>query len=243
MIDIHTHILPGTDDGPRLMEESIEILKRAADDGVKVVVATPHVLDTPTVKDRLQVVDTFSSLKQCIIRERINIELVLGAELFISPDLPGWIKADNGLTIKGLNRYILLEFPVQGTPSFTDHTIFEILMMGITPVIAHPERNLGIQADTEKLDILIKKGSLAQLNAGSLLGRYGKKARKTAEKLLSLGLIHMIGSDVHSIAQGVYSLAQGVERAAAIVGRKRARDMVTSVPEGVITGKPINDIV
>lgn len=241
MIDIHTHILPGVDDGPRLMEESVNILRKAAEDGVKTLVATPHVLDAPTVEDRLRVVNAFNSVKQRIIQEEINIHLILGAELFISPDLPGWLKAFKELTINGLNRYVLLELPIQGIPLFAEYTIFEIFMMGITPIIAHPERYLDVQRDASKLEILIRKGVLSQLNAGSLLGRYGRKAKKTAEKLLSSGFIHMIGSDVHSISRESYPLVDGIKRAASIIGEKKARDMVTRVPEGVVLGRSIDN--
>jgi protein-tyrosine phosphatase len=222
------------------MEEAIEILKKAANEGVKSIVATPHVLDGPSENYWRKVNDTFNCVKQTIIQEKIDIEIILGSELFISPDLPQKIKENKGLIINSGNGYVLLELPVYEIPLFTEQTIFELLLQGIVPIIAHPERYVEIQKDTNKLFDLVKKGVLTQLNSGSLMGRYGRKVQKTAKILLVHNLIHMIGSDVHSISNGFYSLSQGVNIASEIVGIERAKEMVTSIPEKVINGKKID---
>ena len=236
MIDIHTHILPNIDDGAQTIEESVEILKKALDEGVKAIVATPHVLEVPSECDWQRVRDVFNSLKQALISEKIDIEIILGAELFISPDLPQMIKQNRELTVNNGNRYVLLELPVQEIPPFTEQTIFELLVQEIVPIIAHPERYLEIQKDTNKLFDLVKRGVLTQVNSGSLMGRYGRKVQRTAKNLLYYNLVHMIGSDVHSIPNGSYPLYQGVNIAAEVVGIERAKEMVTSIPEKVING-------
>ncbi len=239
MIDIHTHILPGIDDGPQTIEESIEILRKAADAGIGAIVATPHVLEMPSETAWQGVRDTFNSLKQMLILEKIDIELILGAELFISPDLPQKIKENRELTINNGNKYVLLELPLQEIPSFTDQTIFELLVNGIIPIISHPERYLEIQRNPRKLFNLEQKGVLTQVNAGSLSGRYGKKAQKTAKTLFAHNLIHMMGSDVHSTPNGSYPLSQGMNIAADIVGIKRAQEMVMSIPKKIMSGEII----
>lgn len=239
MIDIHTHILPGIDDGPQSIQESIEILRKAADGGVKAIVATPHVLELPSENYWQRVSDTFNCVKEAVEWENISIEVILGAEVFISPDLPQTIKKNKWLTINNGNNYVLLELPVQEIPSFTDQTIFELLVRGIVPIVSHPERYLEIQNDTNKLFKLVKKGALTQLNSGSLRGKYGKKVQKTAKTLLARNLIHMIGSDVHSVPNGPYSLSQGVNLAGDIVGAKTAKKMVTSTPAKIINGENI----
>ena len=238
MIDIHTHILPGVDDGPKTIEESIEILKKAADKGIKTIVATPHVLGVPSENDNQKVKGAFNRVKKAIIREGIDIEMSLGAELFICPELSQMIKEHKEFTINNANKYVLLELPMQEVPIFTEQIIFELQLQGITPIIAHPERNLEIQKDSNMLFDLIQKGVLTQLNSGSLIGIYGKKVQETAKTLLYHNLVHMIGSDVHAISNG-YSLCPGVNVAAEVVGIKRANEMVTSIPEKVITGQEI----
>lgn len=233
MIDIHSHILPGVDDGARSIEESIKILQKAADAGVTTIVATPHVLEVPSKTEWQGVSNIFNRLKQKIVQENIHIEMILGAELFISPDLPQNIEENRELCINN-GSYVLLELPVLEIPSFTMHIIFELLIKGIQPIVAHPERYFEIQKDDTKLSEIVKMGVLTQLNCGSLLGRYGKRVQKTARTLLKHNLIHMIASDIHSIPDGSYPLSQGVNMAAEVVGIKRAMEMVTIMPANII---------
>jgi protein-tyrosine phosphatase len=215
MIDIHSHILPGVDDGARSIEESIKILQKAADAGVTTIVATPHVLEVPSKTEWQGVSNIFNRLKQKIVQENIHIEMILGAELFISPDLPQNIEENRELCINN-GSYV------------------ELLIKGIQPIVAHPERYFEIQKDDTKLSEIVKMGVLTQLNCGSLLGRYGKRVQKTARTLLKHNLIHMIASDIHSIPDGSYPLSQGVNMAAEVVGIKRAMEMVTIMPANII---------
>lgn len=240
MIDIHAHILPVIDDGPQTIEESIEIAKRASEEGVKAIVATPHVLEAITEDRWERIRDIFDQLKQRLISARIDIDIILGAELFISPELPAWIKRNRELTINSGNKYVLIELPLYEIPPFTEQTIFELLLQGIVPIIAHPERCMAIQQDTNRLSALVEKGVLTQANVGSLTGKYGKTSRKTAKTLLTLNLIHMLSTDVHSVSNGSCTLSQGMEIAAKVVGIERAKEMVTSVPEKVIRGEEIS---
>ena len=242
MIDIHSHILPGVDDGPQTLEESLRILKKAADEGVKTIVTTPHVLDGPSENYFQRICNTFNVIKHALISNKIPISIVWGAEVFIFHDLPQKIKGNKELTINMGSKYILLELPFHEIPPFTEQTIFELLLQGIVPIISHPERYIEIQKDSNKLSNLIKKGVLTQLNAGSLMGRYGKKVQKTANTLLTHNLIHMIGSDAHSIVNGSYSLSQGVTEAAGVIGIEKAKEMVTSIPEKILNGAIIENL-
>lgn len=237
MIDIHTHILPGIDDGPRITEEAMEILRQAVRAGVRAVVATSHVLETPNKDIVNRIHSAILDLRHHAALAGIDIEIICGAEIFISPDLPQKIKTHTSLTINNGNKYILLELPIYEIQQFTEQTLFELQVRGITPIIAHPERYLKVQKNPELLFDLLEKGILTQLNAGSLMGKYGKKVKKTAKTLLARGLVHMIGSDVHLIPPNAsYPLADGVNLAAEIIGKERAMEMVTTVPEQVING-------
>lgn len=240
MIDLHTHILPGVDDGVQTLDEAIKILRKASNEGVQRVVLTPHVLEAPTDEDWRKIKCTYDSLFQGIQRQKVKIAIHLGAELFISPDLPGMIQTHPGLTINRGNRYALMEFPAAGIPPFTLETVYRLSLMGVVVILAHPERNLEIQEEPDRLSELIGKGVLAQLNAESLSGKYGKKARKTAKILLTHDLIHLMGSDIHALAEGPYPLLKGMELASRIVGEKQAAMMVTTIPEKVLNGEPID---
>jgi protein-tyrosine phosphatase len=239
LIDLHAHVIPGVGDGARSMDEAMGILRSAADAGVKAMVATPHILEFPSAEDWDGIRTAFDALANRAEKEGINMDLVLGAEVFITPDLPLRIKGVPGLTINGSRKYILLEMPSSGIPSFTDGTVFGLLLKGIVPIIAHPERNIAIQKEPQRLSELVGKGALTQINAESLAGRYGKRAQKTAKILLANNLAHMIASDVHALSRGPYPLLSGVRRASKIVGETRAMDMVTSIPERVIRGETI----
>lgn len=242
MIDIHTHIIPGVDDGSKTIEESIRIIKNAVSDGVKTIVAAPHVFEIQNNINLRKIHDTFDLLQKRLISEDIKIKIILAAELSISPDLPKVIKSNKELTINSKNRYILMELPMQEIPSFTEQIIFDLLVENIIPIITHPERYFDIWKDPNKLFKLVQKGALTHVNTGSLMGKYGKKSLNTAKILLSHNLIHMIGSDVHSSSNGYYPLSKGVNEVAKIVGLERAEKMATSIPEKVVNGERIDVI-
>lgn len=225
MIDIHSHILPGVDDGARSIEESIKILQKAADAGVTTIVATPHVLEVPSKSEWQEVSNIFNRLKQKIVQENILIEMILGAELFISPELPQSIEKNRELCINN-GCYVLLELPMLEIPPFTEQIIFELQLQAMVPIIAHPERNLEIQQMPNKINGLIQKGALTQLNAGSLTGVYGRKVQKTSRTLLKKNLIHMMASDIHSLSSGSYLLIKGIDAAEKIIGREKSEQLV-----------------
>lgn len=237
MIDIHTHILPDVDDGPQTVEEAIEIARQASEEGVKVIVATPHIIEVPSEREWLKITETFHCLREILNLQKIDIDIILGAELFVSLSFPKAIKQNKALTINGRNKYVLLEFPMQEIPSFTEQCMYEFLIQGIVPIIAHPERCLEIQENNSRVHDLVKRGALTQMNAGSLLGRYGKKAKKTAQDLLAKNLIHIIGSDTHSVSNGSYILSQGVKMASKVIGKARANELIRLIPEKIIRGE------
>jgi len=173
------------------LEETLEIFKVSTHEGVKTIVATPHIVEFPSESNWQRIKGGFYIVKKALRSQNIDIQIILGAELFISPNLPMKIKQNKGVTINSGNRYILLELPLQEIPAFTEETIFKLLIQNIVPIIAHPERYIEIQKDPTKLFHMVKKGVLAQINTGSLTGRYGRKVQKTAKTLLARNLIHV----------------------------------------------------
>lgn len=227
MIDIHTHILPGIDDGPTAIDESIKIVEKAAGAGIKVIVVTPHILEIPSSDLCNRICKAASELEKEIISRKINIKIIVGAEFFISHDLPEYIERHKKLTIQYKKNYILLELPAYQIPLYAEEVIFKLLINRVVPIIAHPERNLEIQQMPNKINGLIQKGALTQLNAGSLTGVYGKKVKKAARTLLKKNLIHMMASDIHSLSSGTYPLIKGIDAAEKIIGREKSEQLVS----------------
>ncbi len=196
MIDIHCHILPCLDDGAQNLEEAIEMAKQAWSRGVREIVATPHCIPGSRIIDPKKIKDGVDELNNILEEKQINVGIHGGAEVFLDPSIPELLDKEQLLTI--WNKYILLELPFIGYPSWIHQMLFEVSIRGFKAIIAHPERNISI-GDNPNLTLeLIEKGALIQVNSGSLLGHFGRKTKKTAEILLSHNMVHFIGSDAHN---------------------------------------------
>lgn len=197
MLDLHSHILPGVDDGAETIEEAVAIAREAERQGIRGIVATPHYLEEGFQLSPEETDKRVKELQHFLKNEGISITVYPGAEVFITPDLG---KSVSGGFIPTLNhsKYILIELPFNTLPGYTDEVLYDLLVMGYTPIIAHPERYIYIHKDPNILYNWIQNGIYAQLNAGSLIGNYGNRIKKNAEVLIKHNLLHLIGSDVHS---------------------------------------------
>jgi protein-tyrosine phosphatase len=237
MVDIHCHILPEIDDGSVSMEESVEMCRMAAEDGIKTIVATPHMFDgvhkTPDRETILRRIDAvMESAKGCV-------EIVPGGEVRYSHEI--FDESRDPLSRIRLNggSYMLLEFPFQMVPPNIENTIFQILNAGITPVIAHPERNKRLQRHPEILASLLERGAFSQLDAGSLTGSFGEEAFESAKKILRGGMAHFIATDAHHAGRRRPNLTEAVMVAAGIIGTEAARMLVENNPRALIQDKGI----
>lgn len=198
IVDLHCHILPNLDDGPVGLPEALRMARIAAQDGITDVVATPHMSNgiySNKAEDVICAVETF---QQALDREQIPLQVHPGAEVHIHFELIKNLKSMKALIFGNQNRYVLLEFPHYNIPLMTDLLINELERTGITPVIAHPERNEALCGDPGRLARWIRGGAIAQLTAGSLTGEFGKSAQKAAEYMVSQKLVHVIASDGHN---------------------------------------------
>src|SRR5262249_40464251 len=178
VIDLHSHILPGIDDGAKSLEESVEIARAAVADGVDVLAATPHVRDDyPTTVETMETL--VGQVRRALLRARIPLDVRKGGEIALT-----WLDrlSDDELRRFGLGGnpgYLLVEFPYYGWPLRLPQWIFQLQTRGITLVIAHPERNADVQASPEKLRPLVESGALVQVTAASVDGRLGSAAKET----------------------------------------------------------------
>jgi len=240
MIDIHAHILPSIDDGPETTEESIALCKIAANDGIKMIVATPHSKDGVYETKSAEILKAVDTLNSQLKANQIDVKILPGAEVHISAGLVESIKSGDVLTINNGGKFILFELPFIFIPPGTDKFIFKLMASGIVPILAHAERISAFQREPELVEQLVKIGARVQVNAYGLTKRASSRERKCAEWLLGNGLVHFIASDTHSLKGRPPILSAAVESASRIVGDAEARALVCHNPEQVINGLDIN---
>jgi len=237
MIDTHVHILPGVDDGPETLERSLELAAALIQEGVHTAVATPHYNDEFPQRSAAEIRARVLFLQQALDKERLPLRVLPGHEALIKPGLTDDIRAGRLSTLNG-SRYLLLELWNMSWLPETDRVIFELRAMGITPVLAHPERYRVFQKEPERLEALLAQGVLTQITASSLVGMQGRTAQRTAEMLLKKGLVHCIASDAHGLHKRPPTIREGLRQAARIIGPARTRQLVEDWPTTIITNAP-----
>src|SRR2546423_2827402 len=173
MIDTHLHILPGIDDGPETLQESLALAEALVQEGIRVAVATPHYNDEFVHSSAAEVQGRVYELQRELDRHNIPLRVFAGHEALIQPGLVEDIQAGRIATLNG-SRYLLLELWNSTWLPETERVIFELRAFGIIPVLAHVERYRAVQQDPSRLDTLLQHGVLAQLTASSLVGMQGK---------------------------------------------------------------------
>lgn len=230
MIDLHSHILPGIDDGPETVEASIALARAAVTDGIETIAATPHVRDDyPTTPDAMEA--AVAGLRVALADAGLPLDVRTGGEIAI--DRIGSLSADDlrRFGLGGNPRYLLLEFPYVGWPLALPGLVFSLRATGTTPVIAHPERNGEVQADPERLRPLVDQGALVQVTAASLVGRIGRAAQHAAVGLLDRELVHLLASDAHAPEVREVGLSAAAEAAG---DTNLARWLVEEVPRAIV---------
>lgn len=215
MIDIHSHILPGIDDGSKDMEMSIKMLKLAEAKGTKTIVATPHYIRGIYENYYDEVFDSYQKLKITSASAGINIEILLGQEVMLDKYS---LKLCKEKKLRGINgtSYMLIEFPMDRLPKDALDLIYELKLQGIKPIVAHPERYEYINEAPTNINEFIREGCIFQINTGSLQGLFGKKVQKCAKLLVREGIVSFIASDAHSINRRCPGLMEGFREASLI---------------------------
>jgi protein-tyrosine phosphatase len=236
MIDTHLHILPGVDDGPDTMEDTIALARVLVQEGVHAAIATPHYNDEYPRYPVAEIQARVYEVQQVLDRHGIPLRLFPGHEVLIKPGLVEDIQSGRVATLNG-SRYLLLELWTNTWLPETERVIFELRAAGIIPVLAHVERYQAIQRDPQKLASLLQQGVLAQVTAGSLVGMQGKTARRTAEALLKRGLIHCIGSDAHGLHKRPPAVAQGLQSAQKLLSQQCIYQISELWPRAIISNE------
>lgn len=237
MIDIHTHILPGVDDGARDLVESLTMARMAAADGLTHLFATPHHRDYSPLS-RLDVAHRVAQLQSELDKADIPLTLLPGHEVRLYDDMfDDWDKNLAGPL--GNSRYILAEPLFHHYDKHTDTMLFELFERGYLPIMAHPERIRPIQDNLALIEGFLARGGLTQITATSLTSRGDSRDKKTAETMLRNGMVHIIASDAHHSYHRTPTLAAARDAAAVIVGQEQAAAMVSARPMAVVNNEPM----
>ncbi|AGE23904.1 phosphotyrosine protein phosphatase [Geobacillus sp. GHH01] len=206
MIDIHSHILPGVDDGAKTMDDAIAMAKAAVDEGITTIIATPHHHNGKYDNPSSSVTTAVRQLNAQLEQNHIPLKVLAGQEVRLHGDLlDNWEKGDL-LPLGEETPYILVEFPFDHVPRYANQLLFEMQLKGLTPVIAHPERNSEIIEKPDRLYELVQKGVLTQVTAASVAGFFGKNIQKFSMQLIEANWVHFIASDAHNLTSRSFQM-------------------------------------
>ena len=232
MIDIHTHILPGIDDGAKNLEESLKMAREAWSIGIEVMVATPHFL--PGIDKVERVSKALALLQRELEYHSIPLQLCGGGEVEISGLVPGtWEKGDVPLlNFTEKPQAILVEFPFSGLPKGAEEVLYHLIKLGLTPILAHPERAMVSERELlRRMTPLVEEGVVFQIDAPSLVGLWGREIQERTRMLVEKGLCHIMASDCHG-RKGLMPrmLTDALPILERLVGEEKAQEMVWDTP-------------
>ncbi|MFC5604809.1 tyrosine-protein phosphatase [Sporosarcina koreensis] len=237
MIDMHTHFLFGVDDGPRTIEETLDLVKKAEGEGITDMISTSHACNPHYHVPGSEVISQITLLKDVMKEAGLNVQLYPGQEIRLTEDIIERLDNNELLTLAN-SRYLLLELPSQTIPAYTVSVIQSMLEREIIPIIAHPERNRAIAEKPERLERLVRHGATAQITAGSLSGHFGKNIQKLSLQLIEANLVHTYGSDVHNLKTRPFHFEKGLD----FLERKKLydiADLLLANNERILSNEPL----
>ncbi|WP_166376197.1 CpsB/CapC family capsule biosynthesis tyrosine phosphatase [Pseudoalteromonas sp. Z9A4] len=232
MIDIHSHILPGIDDGAKDLSESLALLNIAQNDGITHMVATPHIHIGRFNNSVTQLYNDISTLKAQVLANNINIKLAVAAEIRLDVELMSLVLGNKLPFIGTLDsvNYLLLELPHSHVPQGYDKFINWLAKKNIKVVIPHPERNRDIQSNPFYINHLKQLGCDFQLTASSIEGSWGEIARRISIDMLEKGLVTYVASDAHSVKRRPPILSNAKKIVTNLIGENKAYDLFFTNP-------------
>jgi len=194
-VDIHSHLIPGIDDGSRIMDESIAMLAKFESLGYQKVITTPHIMSEVYPNNSERILEGLEDVRENAQKLGLKISIEAAAEYYFDETLEFRVKEKNFMTFG--ENYVLVEFAFHNAPMFEERLFFEMQMAGYKPVLAHFERYMYYLGSVDKAAEYKEKGVCIQMNLNSLTGHYGLEVKKQAERLIDSGLIDFVGTDCH----------------------------------------------
>lgn len=233
MIDLHSHILPGIDDGAKNLDIALEMAQLAVADGIHTMACTPHIYPGLYINDASGIALARIALQGELDARGIALRLVSGADVHLVPGLLAGLREGRIPTLNG-SRYLLLEPSHHLVPPRFEASVFQLVAAGYTPVITHPERLNWIQAHYPVFVRLIRQGAWMQVTAGALTGVFGPRAQYWGEKFIGEGHTHILATDAHSSGRRLPCLSAGLAVAERLLGRAQAARLVTERPQAIL---------
>lgn len=236
MIDIHSHIIPNVDDGARTVSETFALINEAKNAGFSDIILTPHYMLNAYEPNAEELILWKEKLKEALKKENIAINLHVGMEVYIAEDVINLIKQNKILTLAG-SKYLLMELPLNTTVQYFDSVVFQLLQNDIIPIIAHPERYKCVQEQPSLVKKFIEKECMIQSNYGSILGIYGKTAKKTIKYLLKNNLIDFLGTDTHKTNTIYLQIEKSIKKIKKIIGTEELEKLTTTNAQKILENK------
>lgn len=235
MIDIHSHILPGLDDGSPDLITSIRMAELAVAEGIKKMIATPHFIEHNQEIDRELIVERVEELNRELAVREINLTILPGQEILLTPGIPELLQQGKLVTLGDKGMYLLVELPMMSIPLYAEEVIHRTNLQGCRVILAHPERNLEIIKKPDRLNDFIKMGTLVQVNSLSLIGVFGKEAKRTAEGIIRSEMAHFIATNCHTAR----TRSPRVKEVLNSINAETTKRLLSDNPSKVLRGKKI----
>lgn len=239
MIELHCHILPGVDDGARTMSDALDLVRASIDNGITGAVVTPHIYPGVWDNGQTNLRLALRALQNSIAANRLDFQIVLGAELRVHPDTLARVAARR-LPLIGRfegDDVALLEFPDGSIPPAALQACQGLLAAGIRPLIAHPERNKEVIRDPVRILPFVEAGCLLQVTAASLIGQFGDAALACAHDLIARGIVTVVASDTHNLRSRPPRLREAREALARLYGHGLAHRLTEDVPRQIVEAR------
>lgn len=241
MIDLHSHILPGIDDGARSIDVSLGMARAYVDQGVEVVACTPHILPGIFHNTGVQIREAIDALQNRFDEEGIALRLTTGADNHVVPDFVAGLRGGHLLTL-GDTRYVLVEPPHNIAPARLDELVFGILLAKYVPIITHPERLKWIEGKYDLMQQMAARGVWMQITSGSLIGRFGGRCKYWADRMICEGLVQILATDAHNTTGRPPDLDKGRAAAERLVGAAEAERMVSGRPSDILADRNTHEV-
>jgi protein-tyrosine phosphatase len=234
MIDLHSHILPGIDDGSSSLAMSLDMARIAVQDGIRIMACTPHIYPGLYQNHKAGIIAARDALQMALDENGIALQLTTGADVHL---VPGVLEGLRGGTIPSLHdtRYVLLEPSHHVAPPRFAESVFQLVAAGYVPVITHPERLTWIKDHFKMMALLTRQGAWLQVTAGALTGMFGPGPKYWAERFLGDGLTHVLATDAHSSTRRVPVLSEGLAIAQKLLGAEEAQQLVQGRPAALMS--------
>ena len=237
MIDLHCHLLPGIDDGPKDIATTLAMARIAVADGIGTIFCTPHIYPGLYENAQSDIIDRVDQLRTILQRENIPLKLSYGADTHLVPEVMDGLKTGRIPTLGG-SRYLLLEPSHNVRPPRFTESVFALIGAGYVPVITHPERLTWAADHMSDFFVLARAGAWMQITGGALLGNFGLSVQRLADRFVGEGWTAVLASDAHTTNRRAPQLAEAVLRATSLVGKEEAQRMVFDRPQLVVDNAP-----